>query len=163
MTDTELRKLAEAATPGPWMYDAGNWSIERRDNCDVDSWRNSVASIAGNHVDESSSANGYFIAGANPAAVLSLLNRLAALEANNARLKRDLADEIARRDENAEIAFAHRAKASELAVENERLREALERVRAAIGDRLLAKGPLSRSYGNGVIAEIDAALAGRGE
>lgn len=38
------------------------------------------------------------------------------------------------------------------------LRDVLERVKAALGDRLLARGPLSKEYAHGVMGEIDAAL-----
>lgn len=41
----------------------------------------------------------------------------------------------------------------------EEMREALGRVQAAIGDRLLAKGPLSLSYAHAVLDEIAAALS----
>lgn len=40
----------------------------------------------------------------------------------------------------------------------EQLRNALESVKAALGDRLLARGPLSKSYAHSVMREIDAAL-----
>lgn len=36
--------------------------------------------------------------------------------------------------------------------------DVLERVKASLGDRLLAKGPLSVAYAHGVMAEINAAV-----
>jgi hypothetical protein len=36
---------------------------------------------------------------------------------------------------------------------------ALEDVKAALGDRLLARGPLSKPYAHAVMRKIDAALA----
>jgi len=41
---------------------------------------------------------------------------------------------------------------------SEDLREALESVKAAIGDRLLAKGPLSKEYANSVLTKIEEVL-----
>lgn len=41
----------------------------------------------------------------------------------------------------------------------EELRDVLERVWAAIGDRLLAKGPLDNAYANAVANEVKRALA----
>lgn len=38
-------------------------------------------------------------------------------------------------------------------------REALEQVKAALGDRLLGNGPLSKPYAHGVMRQIDDALA----
>ena len=65
MTDnTELKRLAEAATPGPWIS-GGNWVSTQK----------GVRSVA-----ECSRGDEKYIAAANPAAVLDLI-------AENARLK----------------------------------------------------------------------------
>lgn len=44
--------------------------------------------------------------------------------------------------------------------ELERARQALDKVKAALGDRLLAKGPLSEEYAHGIMRDIDNALGG---
>lgn len=31
---SEIRKLCDEATPGPWRYDHGNWAVERYDRSD---------------------------------------------------------------------------------------------------------------------------------
>ena len=77
MTDDELRRLAEAATPGPWK-------VERDDpSPDVHDATGSVIATT-MHSDLSRMEDGHnaaFIAAANPAAVLALLDRLRAAEA----------------------------------------------------------------------------------
>ncbi|MFG3398684.1 ead/Ea22-like family protein [Pseudomonas sp. NPDC077408] len=72
----ELKKLAEAATPGPWSYD-GSYICPARvegETTYVESW----SAIADSHQME----NVRFIAAANPATVLELI-------AENERLKAD--------------------------------------------------------------------------
>lgn len=67
--DDELRRLAEAATPGPWeraSTDGMGWAVHRGEH-------DTVALYADRHDSE-------FIAAANPTAVLDLLDRLRAAE-----------------------------------------------------------------------------------
>jgi hypothetical protein len=74
MTDAHLKRLAEAATPGPWRaahYHEGYIQIETNGEpslCVLDS-------DVGTHF----ARNADFIAAANPATVLRLLERIAAL------------------------------------------------------------------------------------
>lgn len=66
---TELRRLAEAATPGPWesFLDCGEWQITTVEE-DTEDEITVATSPDGN--------DGSFIAAANPAVVLWLLNEL---------------------------------------------------------------------------------------
>jgi hypothetical protein len=68
----ELRRLAEGATPGPWILsEASRWIMEaserRQGICDYDD-------------DPKARANAAYIAAANPSTILSLLDRLEATE-----------------------------------------------------------------------------------
>lgn len=72
----ELKRLAEAATPGPWSYD-GSYICPARvegETTYVETWR----AIADSHHTE----NVHYIAAANPAAILELI-------AENERLRKD--------------------------------------------------------------------------
>lgn len=74
----ELKKLAEAATPGPWSYD-GSYICPARvedETTYVETWR----AVADSHQTE----NVRFIAAANPAAILKLI-------AENERLRNAIA------------------------------------------------------------------------
>ena len=51
------------------------------------------------------------------------------------------------------------ARAEQAERERDALREALESVKAALGDRLLAGGPLAEPYAHGVMREVNTALA----
>lgn len=89
MTD-HLRKAAEAATPGPWQQAPDGWRI-------FDTPRRGksiklLAAVAWNIATRtpSAKANAAYIAAANPKVILELLDRLAALEAENARLREAL-------------------------------------------------------------------------
>lgn len=92
-TDTEeLRRLAEAATPGPWTW----WTScsFRRLSSDASGkdgdvlhavkYKDGVCGIEGSESDMA------FIAAANPAAVLELLDTLAAQKAENAALRKEV-------------------------------------------------------------------------
>lgn len=70
---SELKRLAEAATPGPWAYDGSYVCPARTEDGTtyVELWR----SIADCHQPE----NTKFIAAANPAAVLALIAEVEAL------------------------------------------------------------------------------------
>lgn len=97
MTETidtaNLRALAEAATPGPWIG-AGpsfgaplpaylNEVVTDHQNEDEDD----VTIVMAEHgAEDENTANISFVAAANPAAILALLDRLAAAEARNATL-----------------------------------------------------------------------------
>ncbi len=72
----ELRKLAEAATPGPWAYD---YDDQDHDTCVGILWGTNHYAIAtipynGQVSDEKVTATGNYIAAANPAAVLELID-----------------------------------------------------------------------------------------
>jgi len=77
----ELKKLAEAATPGPWHYDCGNWEVESQNK---DTFRYSICNlIEGMEETEPVDAlpNGEYIAAANPQTVLALIERIRTYEA----------------------------------------------------------------------------------
>ncbi|MGM8846405.1 ead/Ea22-like family protein [Enterobacter roggenkampii] len=75
-----LREAAEKATPGRWEYYPGNTSIEYN----VDSMDEDQGSIlyvdSGDFTQKQTDLNGAFIAAANPATVLALLDEIAELE-----------------------------------------------------------------------------------
>ena len=81
--DKELRRLAEAATPGPWkIAPAGTKAYEREDPYPFDMIQVAPARFVrteGRGENEANS-NAAFIAAANPATILSLLDRLEAAE-----------------------------------------------------------------------------------
>ena len=81
--DKELRRLAEAATPGPWkIAPAGTKAYEREDPYPFDMIQVAPARFVrteGRSENEANS-NAAFIAAANPATILSLLDRLEAAE-----------------------------------------------------------------------------------
>ena len=71
----ELRKLAEAATAGPWEHDQPENMIGKANSNGT--WM-LIGQTRSTHVTkEQRDANGAFIAAANPAVVLRLLDRLA--------------------------------------------------------------------------------------
>lgn len=76
---SELKRLAEAATPGPWAYDGSYVCPARTEDGTtyVELWR----SIADCHQPE----NTKFIAAANPAAVLALIAEVEGLRAQHGR------------------------------------------------------------------------------
>ena len=82
MTDTkeELRKLAEAATPGPWNYYDDSLSTGR---IEIVALGKTVTRIY-RSVPEEDGANAEFIAAANPKTVIALLDTI---EAQAALLK----------------------------------------------------------------------------
>ena len=81
MTDhAELRRLAEAATPGPWEYQAP-LKILAAD-------RTSIVLIALSHASyREDEANSRLIAAANPKAILALLDEIDGLKAENEVLR----------------------------------------------------------------------------
>lgn len=88
--DKELRRLAEAATPGPWkIAPAGTKAYERADPYPFDMIQVAPARFVrteGRSENEANS-NAAFIAAANPATILSLLDRLEAAERDAARYR----------------------------------------------------------------------------
>jgi hypothetical protein len=82
----ELRKLAEAASPGEWvqgfLYDGTDW-VPSKDGGQVRFLNGKVVSVA---MDLQSKnvryADAAFVAAANPTAILSLLARVEELESN---------------------------------------------------------------------------------
>lgn len=64
----KLRRLASAATPGPW------------ESVDGDVWTPAECSFALEGINDQRGANAAFIASANPATVIALLDRIAELE-----------------------------------------------------------------------------------
>lgn len=92
-----LRATAEAATPGPWTADPGLWSPpdwpEHWGYRKVDAGVRRIASTDGAREDTASDrahvADAAYIAAADPATVLALLDALDAAEAEVARLRRE--------------------------------------------------------------------------
>ncbi|HCI1946324.1 TPA: ead/Ea22-like family protein [Pseudomonas aeruginosa] len=84
MTDhAELRRLAKAATPGPWEYQAP-LKILAAD-------RTSIVLIALSHANyREDEANSRLIAAANPKTILALLDEIDRLKAENEALREAL-------------------------------------------------------------------------
>lgn len=78
----ELREAAEKATPGDWKYSTFDCAIT-----DDTSSLAIVRMDSGHLNDEQSALNGAFIAAANPASVLALLDELEAKDKQIADLK----------------------------------------------------------------------------
>lgn len=95
MTETELRKLAEAATPGPWVTMDGVHSLW----IDAPEKGQHIADVF-RHIKNQPNGfpNAAFIAAANPTAVLALLDELTALRAKVKALEDALAP-FAKEDE----------------------------------------------------------------
>ncbi len=93
-TDDELRRLAEAATPGPWHF--GLKVVGRTDDAHVDAW---VCALGGGICEMSGmrgiEVNAAFIAAANPEAILALMDRLRDAEARGMERAAEIADSIA--------------------------------------------------------------------
>ncbi|HBN5338337.1 TPA: ead/Ea22-like family protein [Enterobacter cloacae] len=88
-----LREAAEKATPGVWVYLPKNTSIEYDYGSD-DSQGSVTYMDSGDFTQKQTDLNGAFIAAANPATVLSLLDELEAKDQLNAELsqKADIYD-----------------------------------------------------------------------
>lgn len=80
----ELRRLAEEATPGEWGYDGSYVCTSRNEDGTVyvESW-NPVSDCL-------LTKNAKYIAAANPAAILSLLDDIERLERDNSSLRQDV-------------------------------------------------------------------------
>ena len=95
MTDREeLRKLAEAATPGPWWADTGATIGDDSDEATHVWYRASrndlyltIGKVLDNDLDQTTFEDAEFIAAANPTAVLGLLDQLDAAEAKLAAVR----------------------------------------------------------------------------
>lgn len=83
MTLSELKELAENATPGPWKADLGNWQIEC-DRLDLDNYRDGICSFTHDDRDGIDGRvnpinplhDAEFIGAANPHTILDLIKRL---------------------------------------------------------------------------------------
>ncbi|HFR1258002.1 TPA: ead/Ea22-like family protein [Shigella dysenteriae] len=73
-----LREAAEKATPGRWEYYPGNTSIEYNVDSMVEDQGSIVYVDSGDFTQKQTDLNGAFIAAANPATVLALLDELEA-------------------------------------------------------------------------------------
>lgn len=93
-----LREAAEKATPGRWEYYPGNTSIEYNvDSMDED--QGSIVYVdSGDFTQKQTDLNGAFIAAANPATVLALLDELEAKDQTIAELEKSHAQVIHARD-----------------------------------------------------------------
>lgn len=82
-----LREAAEKATPGRWEYYPGNTSIEYNvDSMDED--QGSIVYVdSGDFTQKQTDLNGAFIAAANPATVLALMDELEAKDKRIAELE----------------------------------------------------------------------------
>lgn len=110
-----LREAAEKATPGRWEYYPGNTSIEYNvDSMDED--QGSIVYVdSGDFTQKQTDLNGDFIAAANPATVLALLDELEAAERRIVELEGEL--EVSQHElsdtEDAMHIWADRAKEAE--------------------------------------------------
>lgn len=109
----ELREAAEKATPGPWEYYPGNTSIEYNVDSMVEDQGSIVYVDSGDFTQKQTDLNGAFIAAANPATVLALLDEL---ERNQQYIK-------SRDQENEEIALTVGKLRVELEAANKRIAE----------------------------------------
>ncbi|WP_089653282.1 ead/Ea22-like family protein [Escherichia coli] len=121
----ELREAAEKATPGPWEYYPGNTSIEYNVDSMVEDQGSIVYVDSGDFTQKQTDLNGAFIAAANPATVLALLDER---ERNLQYIKR-------RDQENEDIALTvgklrveletEKQRAKDLFMENARLKSGI--------------------------------------
>lgn len=82
-----LREAADKATPGRWEYYPGNTSIEYNVDSMVEDQGSIVYVDSGDFTQDQTARNGAFIAAANPATVLALLDELEAAEKRIAELE----------------------------------------------------------------------------
>lgn len=113
---SELKILAEAATPGPWAYDGSYVCPARTEDGTtyVELWR----SIADCHQTE----NTKFIAAANPAAVLALIAEVEGLRAQHGRDSAELRSLCQARDDARKERDQLKAEADRLTADNTSLR-----------------------------------------
>lgn len=87
----ELRRLAQAATPGGWYVKRGNYIYGCKEVTDgEEKWRPVIACTDDDEVNVNFEANAAFIAAANPAAISELLDRLEAAEKERDKLRAEL-------------------------------------------------------------------------
>ncbi len=113
---SELKRLAEAATPGPWAYDGSYVCPARTEDGTtyVELWR----SIADCHQPE----NTKFIAAANPAAVLVLIAEVEGLRAQHGRDSAELRSLCQARDDARKELDQLKAEVERLTADNTSLR-----------------------------------------
>ena len=85
MIDTkELRRLAQAATPGYWYVERGNYVYGSKEVTDgEEAWHPIIACTDDDEASINFEGNAKFIAAANPAAISELLDRLDRVEKTN--------------------------------------------------------------------------------
>ncbi|HEH9512887.1 ead/Ea22-like family protein [Pseudomonas aeruginosa] len=173
MTDhAELRRLAKAATPGPWRVQTGcSWRRIGTDSGDGDVLRPCTHPHDGWPDIVAPAENLKYIASANPKTILALLDEIDGLRSRLEIDERTPHDGIACRDETIKVLDE---KCDRLKVENERLldelsactehpggcgywREAAKR-RAEERDRLRAQNDALRGALHAVQAEVDGNL-----
>ncbi|HCR5193046.1 ead/Ea22-like family protein [Escherichia coli] len=120
----ELREAAEKATPGPWEYYPGNTSIEYKVDSMVEDQGSIVYVDSGDFTQKQTDLNGAFIAAANPATVLALLDER---ERNQQYIKR-------RDQENEDIALTVGKLRVELETAKSKLNEQREYYEGVISD-----------------------------
>lgn len=99
----ELRRLAEVATPGPWVHRNNDGSIGSVDAVSGPMVAQTQAMrTPGEQCNKERNANAAFIAAANPTAILSLIARIEALEQDAKHLHVKLAGETLRADQGWE-------------------------------------------------------------
>ena len=113
---SELKKLAEAATPGPWAYDGSYVCPARTEDGTtyVELW----LSIADCHQPE----NTKFIAAANPTAVLALIAEVEGLRARHGRDSAELRSLCQARDDARKERDQLKAEVERLTADNTSLR-----------------------------------------
>lgn len=173
MTDhAELRRLAKAATPGPWRVQTGcSWRRIGTDSGDGDVLRPCTHPHDGWPDIVAPAENLKYIASANPKTILALLDEIDGLRSRLEIDERTPHDGIACRDETIKVLDE---KCDRLKVENERLldelsactehpggcgywREAAKR-RAEDRDRLKTENDALRGALHAVQAEVDGNL-----
>ncbi|EOY4238554.1 ead/Ea22-like family protein [Pseudomonas aeruginosa] len=173
MTDhAELRRLAKAATPGPWRVQTGcSWRRIGTDSGDGDVLRPCTHPHDGWPDIVAPAENLEYIASANPKTILALLDEIDGLRSRLEIDERTPHDGIACRDETIKVLDE---KCDRLKVENERLldelsactehpggcgywREAAKR-RAEDRDRLKTENDALRGALHAVQAEVDGNL-----
>lgn len=164
MIDTkELRRLTQAATPGPWINHGRQPNVAGLPHSAVAAKTLLARVYSETYGDvEQETANASFITAANPAAITELLDRLEAAERERdfakteiARLHddiRELTDERVLDEEDRELWTTLKAQSAEK--ENAKLREALvEKVvsETMLRDLSLGNGSINASFEGGAV------------
>jgi hypothetical protein len=164
-----LREAADKATPGRWEYYPGNTSIEYNVDSMVEDQGSIVYVDSGDFTQKQTDLNGTFIAAANPATVLALLDELEAADALNKHFELAI-----RKAEGCSEALRRKAEAAEKRISELEARE-VNLPKLSVGEVMHMSG-FSRDYAEGwcsgndnAIHEIHAAgvkvaaAAGKGE